>query len=227
MGMFDDVVVEGLKLEAPKKLQKYFQDSGAEFPKGFQTKDLNNSLSTYTIDSKAQIYLTEYVPTGKKIPYVPLSLGRDGRSFLEKLFINARVKRLCGKHSIPKFTQERKATKVKTNLTQTFEMYTYEEVGGRYVDLTYSVIAVSGKAKSIKLVNWNIEDAKVATKRHASKDAFNKNMEDSFLKRKIFQDKWYYPLLKETYNPFVFFARMLVQKVCGKIIHWSSRWYGV
>lgn len=225
--MFDDVVIEDLKLETPKKLQKYFEDSGAELPRGFQTKDLNNSLSTYTIDDKRQIYLTEYRPTGKKVPYVPLSLGRDGRSFLEKLFIDTRIRRLGGKYPLPKFTQERKAVKVKTNLTQTFEMYTYEEVGGRYVDISYNVTAVSGKVKSIKLVDWSIEDAKVATKRHASKDAFNKNMEDSFLKRKIFQDKWYYPLLKETYNPFVFFARMLVQKVCGKIIHWSSRWYGV
>ena len=224
MGMFDDVIVEGLKLETPKKLQKYFEDSNTDLPKGFQTKDLDNCLSTYTIDNKGQIYLTEYKPTGKKVPYVPLSLGwTDRRSFLEKLFFNQKNR----KYPLPKFTDERKAVKTKTNLTQTFEIYTYEEVGGRYVDLTYTVTAVSGKAKNIKLANWNIEDAKVAAKRHASETEFNKNMEDSFLKRKTFQNKWYYPVIKETYNPFVFFTRMLIQKTCHKIINWSNRWYGV
>lgn len=226
--MFDDVVIEDLKLETPRKLQKYFEDLGVDLPRGFQTKDLDNLLSTYTIDGKGQIYLTEYRTTGKRVPCEPLSLNRtDGRSFLEKLFINTRVNRLCGKHPSPKFIQERKAVKVKTKLTKAFEIYTYEEVGGRYVDLAYAIIAVSGKVKSIKLANWDIEDARVATKRLVSKAAFNKNMEDSFQKRKIFMDKWYYPLLKETYNPFVFFTRMFVQKVCGRIIRWSSGWHGV
>jgi hypothetical protein len=224
MGMFDDVIVEGLKLETPKKLQKYFEDSNADLPKEFQTKDLNNCLSTYTIDSKGQIYLTEYKPTGKKVPYIPLSLGwTDRRSFLEKLFF----KQIHRKHALPKFTEERKAVKTKTSLTQTFEIYTYIQVGGRYVDVTYAVTAAAGKVKSIKLTSWNIEDAKVAAKRHASEAEFNKNMEDSFLKRKTFQNKWYYPLVKETYNPFVFFTRMLVQKACHKIIDWSNRWHGV
>ena len=171
MGMFDDVIVEGLKLETPKKLQKYFEDSNTDLPKGFQTKDLDNCLSTYTIDNKGQIYLTEYKPTGKKVPYVPLSLGwTDRRSFLEKQFFNQKNK----KYPLPKFTEERKAVKTKTNLTQTFEIYTYKEVGGRYVDLTYTVTAISGKAKNIKLANWNIEDAKVAAKRHASETEFIK-----------------------------------------------------
>ena len=222
--MFDDVIIEGLKLETPRRLQKYFEDSNTDLPKEFQTKDLDNCLSAYTIDSKRQIYLTEYKPTGKKVPYVPLSLGwTDRRSFLEKLFLNQKNK----KYPLPKFTEERKAVKTKTNLTQTFEIYTYKEVGGRYVDLTYTVTAVSGKAKNIKLANWSIEDAKVAAKRHASETEFNKNMEDSFLKRKTFQNKWYYPVIKETYNPFVFFTRMLIQKTCHKIINWSYRWYGV
>ena len=96
-----------------------------------------------------------------------------------------------------------------------------------YVDLSYNVAVVDGKVKSIKLHKWGIESEVAANKRHKEDALFKQKMEASFMVRRDFQSKWYYPLLKETINPAVFFSRMLIQKLCSKIVTWSYRWHGV
>jgi hypothetical protein len=52
-------------------------------------------------------------------------------------------------------------------------------------------------------------------------------MEESFAKQREFKLKWYYPVLKEIYNPFVFFTKIIVQGLCNTVIRWSYRWHGV
>jgi hypothetical protein len=52
MGMFDTVIVEGLKLKAPKEVFSYLKTNNSEFPVEFQTKDLENFLGNYKINAK-------------------------------------------------------------------------------------------------------------------------------------------------------------------------------
>jgi len=56
---------------------------------------------------------------------------------------------------------------------------------------------------------------------------FKTNMEVSIAAKKEFQSKWYYPVLRETLNPAIYFAKILVQAGCNKIVNWTYRWHGV
>ena len=67
MGMFDTVIIEGLKLEQPKEIAAYLKSIDAVITNDFQTKDLDNCLGTYKIDSSGQLFEATRVPTGKKI----------------------------------------------------------------------------------------------------------------------------------------------------------------
>ena len=229
MGMFDTVVIEGLKLpNLPKEINSYLKATNSLLPNDYQTKDLENFLSTYTIDKKGQIYLTEYKPTGKKIPYQsPFQNWTDNRSFLERVYFNIRNRHLNTKHPLPKFTEERKAVKVKTNITQTFKIYNYVEIVNRYIDVGFEVTAVKGKVVKISLSNAKIEPEKDARARHKNNEEFDKKMASDFEKRRIFKSKWYYPVLKEVYNPFVFFSSKAIQGICSWIIKQTYRWHGV
>jgi len=225
MGMFDTVVIEGLKLKAPKELLSFLKANNAELPNDFQTKDLNNGLLIFSINQTGQVYETIHKPTGKKKVYECPLQWRDNRAFLEKLYWNLKYKPSSKKSE--RLVDETKPVKQKVKFTNTFNMYTYEQIGGRYVDLSYNVAVVDGKVKSIKLHKWGIESEVAANKRHKEDALFKQKMEASFMVRRDFQSKWYYPLLKETINPAVFFSRMLVQKLCSKIVTWSYRWHGV
>jgi hypothetical protein len=226
MGMYDTVIVEGLKLKTSKEVASFLKKNDAKLPCEFQTKDLENFLATYYINEAGQIFETVYKPTGKKKEHVNLFKDwRDNRSFLEKLFFN--IKNKAHNSTEKTFVDERVPVKQKSKITKTFEMYTYTEVAGRYLNISYNVTAADGKIKSIKLGEWGIESEEKANERHVDDAEFKKNMEISFAARRAFQSKWYYPILKETVNPAIFFARILVQKACNKIITWSYRWHGV
>ena len=69
MGLFDTVIIEGLKLKAPREVTSFLKSNNAEFPKEFQTKDLDSAMSVYTIKENGNIYIEERIPTGKKIPF--------------------------------------------------------------------------------------------------------------------------------------------------------------
>ena len=228
MGMFDTVVVEGLKLKTSKKVAAFLKANNAELPTEFQTKDLENIMSTYTIDSKGQIYVTEYKPTGRKVKYEsPFAGWVDNRPVVEKLYHKFKNRALEKKYPTPRLVEERKPIKVKCKLTETFEIYTVELVNGRCVDIAFNIEAVNGKVKSIKPGKWSIESQTEANKRLADDLEFKTNMEASIAAKKEFQSKWYYPVLRETLNPAIYFTRILVQAGCNKIINWTYRWHGV
>ena len=226
--MYDTVIIEGLKLKQPKEITAYLKAAQAESLKDFQTKDLENGLSTYTIDGKGQIFYIEYKPTGKKVPYTPLFSGwTDNRSFIERIYFKLQNKQLHKKHPAPKFTQERKAVKIKSKLNETFNIYAYTEVAGRFVDVEYQIVAKDGRVNKTSVVKWSIESEKDATKRIKRDAEWKANVAKDIAKHKAFAQTWYYPILKETYNPFVFFAKIVVQKACQKLINVSYRWHGV
>lgn len=227
MGMFDTVVIKDLKLKAPKEIVKLLKDNNKAFPSEFQTKDLDNVLATYFIRESGQVYVEQRKSTGKKIPYTnPFQGWEDSRSLLEKLYWKIKFKDTSYSLS-NRLVEEVKLVKVKSDLTQTFEIYSLEEVGNRYIDLSYTLKAVNGRITSCKLNKWSIESEKDAKKRHKNDDEFKQKMETSFAKRKEFQSKWYYPILKQTYNPFIFFTRLFVHYLCNKITTSSYRWKGV
>lgn len=226
MGLYDTVVVEGLKLKTSKEVTAFLKANNAKLPSEFQTKDLENFLATYHINEAGQIFEITYKPTGQKKEYVnPFKDWRDNRSFLEKLFFN--VKHKTDNSNKKTLVDETVPVKIKSKITKTFEIHTYTEIAGRYLDLSYNITAADGKVKSVKLGECSVESEEKATQRHKDDAEFKKNMEISFAARRAFQSKWYYPILKETVNPAVFFARILVQKACNKIITWSYRWHGV
>lgn len=229
MGMFDTVIIEGLKLpKLPAEISSYLKKGNANISNDFQTKDLENALQTYTIDEKGQIYLTEYKPTGKKIPYEnPFKNWRDNRSLLERLYFKLQDKKLNYKYPALRYIEERKPVKLKAKLTSTFEVYTYEEVSGRYIDVAYEIKAVEGRVLKVTLKRAELEAEKNAKKRKQENLKFDENFAKNIQAQKEFRSKWYYPLLKETYNPFVFFSAKLIQVACNWLIKQTYRWHGV
>jgi hypothetical protein len=227
MGMYDTVIIDGLKLKTSKEVTSFLKANNTQVPTEFQTKDLENFLGTYKINSKGDIFREERKPTGKKIPYeLPFANWKDNRSWLEKVYWNFKHKEHIKEESI-KLINETKPVFVKVKLTNTFTMLAIEDINGRRLMLDYEVKIIDGKVKSTKLLEWSIESEEDTLKRQQDDMEFKKNMELSFAARRSFQSKWYYPVLKETVNPAVFFARILVQKACNKIVTWSYRWHGV
>ena len=226
MGLFDTVVIEGLKLKEPKEISSYLKKNNAEFPTKFQTKDLANALLTFKIDKKGQIFEELKEPTGKKVPYTPFNFTQD-RPFLEKLYYKFQDYKLDKKYPNSRYINDYKTVIKKSSLTETFDIYSFEEVQGRYVELTYTVTAVKGKVANIKLKKHDIESEKSALDRKKDQEEFEKNISIEFQKQKEFRSKWYYSLIRETYNPFVFFSRKIIQSICDWITKNLVHWHGV
>lgn len=226
MGMFDTVVIEDLKLKLPKEVDTFLKKNNAALPKDFQTKDLDNSLNTFTIDNAGQIWSTQLVPTGRKVKYKdPFESWKDNRSYLERVYYKFKYKKSVG--LLPRLVAETKTVKKKEKFTNTFEIYTVESINGRYLELDIVVQAVNGKIKKIDLKKYDIESESKAKERNRNDQEFQKRMEESFTKRREFTSRWYYPILKEVYNPFVFFVRQGLLNLIGKLNIILVRWHGV
>jgi hypothetical protein len=226
MGMFDTIIVEGLKLKAPKEITSFLKANNAELPTEFQTKDLENSLSTYKLNAKGDVFREERKPTGRKIPYdLPFLSWKDNRSWLERVYW--KVKYGENKKEDIKLVDETKPVFLKVKFTNTFTMLAVEEIGGRSLLLDYEVKVIDGKVKSTKLLSWTLESEKDAQKRKQDDKEFRLQADKAIAKHRELKSKWYYPILKETYNPFIFFSRLTVQAACSSIVRWSYRWTGI
>jgi hypothetical protein len=227
MGMYDTVVIEGLKLpNLPKEINSFLKLHDASVPNDYQTKDLDNFLATFHVNKTGQIFKDVAKSTGKKIPYVnPFSAWKCNEPLLIRLYRKTNEERKFGK--LPAYVQETKTTRQKSNITQAFEIYTYEEIGGRYVSISYNIEAIQGKVKKVKLGRCELESEKSAQERHARNAEWQKEHMVTTQDRLALQAKWYYPVLREIYNPAVFFTRLTVQKVCSKIVQLSYHWHGV
>ena len=103
-------------------------------------------------------------------------------------------------------------------------MYSYKEISERYLDISFEVKIVNGKVKSITQTSATIESILEAKKRKARNQEFENNMKEQFVRHNEFVSKWYYPILKETINPLLFFTRLAIQNICQKIISWTYCW---
>lgn len=225
MGMFDTVVVEGLRLPAPgKEVSKYLKEVSSELPNDYQTKDLDNSMSTYFIDSKAQLWHNQMRATGKKIVR-ELPVFRNNDSFLETLYFNFKFRKYNSKKN--NLWPEFRPIKTKSFYTGDINFYNYTEIQGRYVEVEYAASFIKGKARSIKLIKSELEPVASAKKRRNRDETFFNKLKEDSARRAEFKSKWYYPVLRETYNPLIFFLKLLVQWSCSKITAWSYKWRGV
>lgn len=227
MGMFDTIVIEGLKLpKLPKEIDSYLKKNNHQGFKNFQTKDLDNYLGVYIFKNDGQIYQEVNKPTGKKKPYEPFTTKwADNRAFLEKIYYKFKNKSLLG--AVPRYVQETKRTLQKTKITTTINFYDTDEVNGRYVEVDYCAKVIDGKIKSITLVKAELEPENAAKKRVAERIQFDKKLEESFKLRRDFISKWYYPVLREIYNPFILFSRLSVQWLCNRILKATYKWHGI
>jgi len=216
MGMYDTIIVEKLKVNVPKIVSNFLVKNNAQLPKEFQTKDLDSVMRVYRIDNKGQIFETVAKPTGKKVEWNnPFKDWPDHRCFLVKLYLKLTTKSVNDKKLL---RDEVKNVEVKSKLSATFNIYAYEEIGGRFLDIEYEVHASKGKVTRTKLLKWSIESEKDANTRHKRDKEFDLKFAQQIAKRNKFVSKWYYPALKEIYNPVIFFTRLILQKVCTYII---------
>lgn len=221
--MFDTVIVEGLKLKVPSEVKEFLGENDGTFPTDFQTKDLENCLLTYRIKESGQVYETHYIPTGKKVKSsLDFSNFRSNNSFLERLYLNSKIP-ISG----PRMIDERKETIKKSKITETIAIYTYEEIGGRFLELEYELDIVNGKVKKHKLLKWEIESEEKSIERHTQDQKWKEEREVERLKHERFTQNWYYPILKEIYNPLVFFGSKAIVYICNKIIRLTYRWHRI
>jgi hypothetical protein len=229
MGMFDTVIVDGLKLDQPREIAAYLKSVNMPITNDFQTKDLDNCLITYKIDGKGQLFKAEYVPTGKKIAWKsPMASYTDRRSLLERLYFKHKEWQF-DKKTLPsdRMIDERVEKFNRSKITTTFNMYNYCEIGGRYVELEYAVTVVNGKVTDVELVKGELESVSRSKARHKDNESFNQRMSVNFAARKKLEAAWYYSILKEIYNPLVFFSRIAIQATCNAIIKSTYNWRGV
>lgn len=146
---------------------------------------------------------------------------------MERIYFKFKNKNLEKKYPSLRLIDERRPKKIKTNLTNTFEIYTNSEINGRYVEVSYIIEAIKGKVDKIKLNQCVLEPLKTANLRKAEDKLFKEKLALNFEKNQKFKAKWYYPILKETYNPLVFFASKSIQTICNFIIKQTYRWHGV
>ena len=220
--MFDSIHVEKLKVSAPKAIMQFLQQHDAVMPDYFQTKDLDSIMSNYTIKANGQMMVHEYVATGKTEPYVPVSFT-DSRSFLERAYFN----RILPRSKTPARKKCMKEILKKVHFTKTFVMYCSEQIAGRYLSIEYTVTVVKGKVESMVYLKHDLESEKSAKSRNAQNAQFTLKMDQSFAAHRQLRSRWYYPVLREVLNPAIFFTRLVVQKICGKVMNCSSRWHGV
>jgi hypothetical protein len=231
MGLFDTVVIQGLKLKQPAELKNYLRQHNAIIDNDFQTKDLDNTLSTYYVKEDGQFYETILVETGKQIAWEPLPFANQ-QPWLEKAFNKFLLSKYFNKYSLDYINKprsnlhpERVPKIVKSKITQTIAIYEYREIGGRYVELEYELKIVDGKVKSHKLLQFNLEDEKEANERREQSAQRDKEWDLVHARRRDFQSRWYYPLFREVVNPLIYLAASLTRKLAEKVSSNTHRWY--
>lgn len=221
MGLFDSFSIEGFKLKQPKEVSSYLKKNNAEI-KEFQSKDLDSVMARYSIDSKGQIFGIQHKLTGKKVRWNnPFEKWRDNRSFLERMYNKVQTSKAS------RMIDETKEVQVKSKLNSTFNIYSYDNIAGRHVSLDYLITATNGKVTRAKLISWEIESELSAAKREKADAVWKARFDEEARVHAEFRSKWYYPILKETYNPFVFFSKKIIISICNRIMRATNFWSGI
>lgn len=225
--MFDTVIVTGLKLKQPKEVAAFLKKAGANFPTEFQTKDLENSLTTYHVAQDGSMTHTVHKSTGRMIknnrePFKPFPHRYS--SFLEEIYNKYCYRQLNERYPAPHLIAETKPVTEKYTLTDTFHIYCYDEINGRYLSLDYSFTANDGQVTKTTLTHWNIESEREAYRRKKRDQEWKQQMDQQQQKQQILQAQWYYPVLREIYNPIVFFGIKLLQCIGSNLIKLTYQW---
>lgn len=221
MGMFDTVVIEGLKLDLPRKVKEFLKEKNSSIPLEFQTKDLENSLSTYKIDKNKQFWYSDRVPTGKKIKWNLPNFFEKNNSILEEIYW--KVKRFKFKHNEETLIDECKEVLKKENITSTIFLYSYDLIVDRYLSLDYEVKIINGKVSSIKLKKWEIESDKQAQERVKRDLEFQEKLDKQNYIVSKRRSSPFYPLVREVYNPIIFFSRLYLQSIGNSLVKLSYK----
>ena len=223
MGLFDTIVNNGFKLKLPREVTSFLKANGADIPDEFQTKDLENCLSTFKLFPNGRLLELTRKPTGRKVKYnSPFANWEDNRPLLEKIYHNIFIKSKYKDGNL--LVDETIDVYEKSNLTADFEMYAYELIGGRYLALNFDVQAVKGIVKKAKLTRWELESEEDAASRTKQDNEWKEKMDKSFAKQKELRARWYYPLIKEIYNPLIFFTGLLIRNICTWLTNKTYKW---
>lgn len=208
--MFDTVIIDGLRLDRSPQLEEFLQKQNAPFPQEFQTKDLENCLVTYKLDTNGQWYEHVRKNTGKKILWKNpmLDVTRD-ESWLEKLYWHLKLKKL---DRSPLWVDEHYYEYEKRNLTSTLNIYAYDLVGDRYMSLEYELKIVDGQLVSHQQLMLEYETDQQVKERYEREKQQDEKLNRLSQQRKKLLKQWYYPFLKQIYNPLVFFLRLGLQQ---------------
>jgi len=227
MGLFDTVIIEKLKLDYPEEIKSFLEARGVAFPTEFQTKELECYMGLYKIDEEGQLWVQNRKPTGKRIPLQPLhAFWKDSQSLLERIYWKSRdysYSLLNEKEDSDGLTDEYEHVWEKDNSTVTAFLYAYDLIKDKYLTLDYECIFVGGKLVSSHLKEWEIESDKDAEERLQRDKEYDIKWKKHSEERKKLTSSWYYPLIKEVYNPFAFFTKLALGKISNILIHLSYK----
>lgn len=182
MGMYDTIVCK-YPLPVPDDPKGY---SGSD---DFQTKDLDQSLATYTIDENGQLFIHRY--EGEWEPG-----NKDSDSFIGKL----------GYFKTTKTWQEQ------LNTTTTIVFYDYQQSDKTDYDysIDYEAVFVEGKLSSIKLIKFE-------THENAARKKKDIEFEEQLKKHREFIKTWKYKYFVRPYNKSISFVFRQLGKISYKL----------
>lgn len=171
MGMYDTVIIE-YPLPMPKDPQGYKGEGAC----GYQTKDLENCLSTYKIRKDGTFWL-------KKVNAKYVEGDKNGNSVFARL---GRMETISSKWV--KIVHEAKSIIV----------YDYQECSQSSFDyfIEYEIFFVKGKVKKIKLVKFEATN-------NAGRKARTAEWQKQHEQRVKFCNKWYFKYVLSYWNKFI------------------------
>jgi len=226
MGLFDTVTVDDVsKLPVPDEVQAFLKLHGETITHEFQSKDLDCCMGAYVLNTAQGILQEEhYEETGETevtdALWTSLTANRN-QSWLVRQYWQAKFKHLDQTRIIKK----RKAVWHDSTSTGSFEMYTYYQVAGRYLDISFDVKLEHGKIQSITCKEHNLEPESEAQLRRAQDKAYKLRDDAEMAARSRFRAQWYYPMIREIYNPFVFFTKHALQCALSGLSKCLMHWH--
>jgi len=219
MGLFDTVIIEKLKLEYPPEVDSFLKERNAEFPNDFQTKDLDCSMAMYKITEDGQLWHEQRVPNGKKVKREPWPRFKQDLSWLETVYWDYREKQLDKKMNAlySEFDEGYDLVFKPSNVTTTINLYTFELIQDKYLTLDYEVILVGGKVVSSRLTHHEIETDEEKNNREIRDKELDENLTARRKALNKLHAQWYYPVIKEVYNPLVFLTSKSLQYIAERL----------
>jgi len=225
MGLFDTVIIEKLKLEYPPEVDSFLKARNSELPADYQTKDLDCAMCLYKITEDGQLWKENRIPNGKKEKRKPWPRFQQDLSFLERLYWDYKDNKLEKKMDelYSEYEEGYDLVFEKDNSTVSADLYYYELIQDRYLTLDYRFVFVNGKVTQVTLTNYEIETDEQAQDREKRDKRLD---EDLTARRKAYlklKSQWYYPLIKEVYNPGVFLLSKFLHYTAEKLRQLSYR----